>query len=73
MEVQSCTQSLLPLEITEPLLARRREAEKPFVNQVLISLAARAALVGWQRESPTGLEALRQVVAHRCITADTRG
>ncbi len=35
-------QSLLPLEIQDPLLARRREAERPFVQQVLSSLQPRA-------------------------------
>ena len=51
-------QSLSPLEIHDPLLARRREAERPFIRQVQRSLAVKCAvLIGWQSESPTGFDA----------------
>ncbi len=67
-------QSLLPLEITNPLLARRRDAEEPFVRQVVDTLATRTVLIGWELESPTGPEALRQVVGEPGKTTDgTRG
>lgn len=65
-------QSLLPLEIQDPLLARRREAERPFVDEVLNSLAARAVVIGWQSDSPTGIDALRQLVGKLGVTADTQ-
>jgi arsenite-transporting ATPase len=55
-------QSLLPLSVMDPLLQARRQNEIPFVRKVQESLAARVAILPWQEESPTGLEALRRLV-----------
>lgn len=65
-------QSLLPLAIDDPLLARRREAERPFVQRVQTTLAPRAILIGWQSESPTGIDALRQLTVHSNTSANAQ-
>ncbi len=65
-------QSLLPLEIHDPLLARRREAEGPFIHQVRSSLAMRTVLIGWQSASPTGFDALRHLTTPPGLSAHTR-
>ncbi len=54
-------QSLLPLEVTDPMLRCRRNQEWQFIDQVNSSLASRVALIPWQLEPPTGLAGLRRV------------
>ncbi len=55
-------QSLLPLELTDPVLLRRRQGEVAFIREVLESLSTRTAIAAWQTEPPTGVEGLRRIV-----------
>ncbi|MCO8122311.1 arsenical pump-driving ATPase [Stieleria sp. TO1_6] len=56
-------QSLLPLEISDPVLQRRRQRELPFIEEVASELASRLALVSWQSDPPTGQQALQQLIS----------
>jgi len=53
-------QSLLPLSVSDPTLRRRRLHELPFLDEVKSKLACRIALIPWQVDPPTGIEALRK-------------
>jgi arsenite-transporting ATPase len=54
-------QSLVPLDLTDPILRRRQHHEMQFIDEVKASLAIRVALIPWQIEPPTGLAGLRRV------------
>ncbi len=54
-------QSLVPLEVTDPTLRRRQQHELPFIDEVKSKLASRVAMVPWQVDPPTGVEALRRI------------
>jgi len=55
-------QSLIPLEVTDPTLHRRQRHELPFIDEVKSKLASRVAMVPWQVDPPTGVEALRKIM-----------
>ena len=57
---------LAPLDVHDPILSQRRQHEFPFIDEVQTSLAKRVALIPWQSEPPTGLEALRRIVDSNC-------
>ncbi len=57
---------LAPLDVHDPILCQRRQHEFPFIDEVRTSLAKRVALIPWQSEPPTGLEALRRIVDSNC-------
>ncbi len=54
-------QSLVPLEVTDPTLRRRQQHELLFIDEVRSKLANRVAMVPWQVDPPTGVEALRRI------------
>ena len=54
-------QSLVPLDVTDPILRRRQHHELQFIDEVETTLASRVALIPWQKEPPTGLAGLRRV------------
>jgi len=54
-------QSLVPLDLTDPILRRRQHHEMQFIDEVRASLAIRVALIPWQIEPPTGLAGLQSV------------
>jgi arsenite-transporting ATPase len=56
-------QSFVPLDVVDPLLQQRRNQEFQFIDNIQSSLASRATLIPWQCESPTGLTALRRMLA----------
>ena len=62
-------QSLVPLEVTDPTLQRRKHHELPFIDEVKASLASRVALIPWQIEPPTGLAGLRRIVSSKTALA----
>jgi arsenite-transporting ATPase len=43
-------QALTPLSVRDPLLARRRASEGPYIREVVQGLAQRVAMVPWQGE-----------------------
>ncbi len=49
--------SLAPLTVHDPVLRARREHERAFIQEVMAT-GARAAIVAWQAEAPTGPERL---------------
>ena len=55
-------QSLLPLELSDPVLAARRQTEYGYVQEVVHQHAGRTALVPWMAEEPVGAEALGRLV-----------
>jgi arsenite-transporting ATPase len=55
-------QSLLPLEVTDPVLLTRRDQETAYIREVTERLASRVALVPWRQESPIGRDALMALV-----------
>ena len=59
-------QSLVPVEVSDPLLRQRQRHELPFIDEVKSSLANRVALVPWQVEPPTGPEALQNLANTGC-------
>jgi len=54
-------QSLVPLEVTGTALRHRQQHELPFIDEVKSKLASRVAMVPWQVDPPTGVEALRKI------------
>ncbi|QDT00105.1 arsenical pump-driving ATPase [Adhaeretor mobilis] len=62
-------QSLLPLDISDPILRQRQHHELPFVEEVKSSLAKRVALIPWQTEPPIGLAGMRSVAEPTTIAA----
>lgn len=58
-------QSLAAAEVTDPVLARRAEAELPLIARVRDELAARVAVVAVLAEAPVGAERLRALVLGR--------
>lgn len=56
-------QSLLPLKITDPVLRRRRDHEREFVNEALTQHSRRVALIPLQPLPPVGAAALSQLTA----------
>ncbi len=61
-------QSLVPLDVTDPTLRRRRQHELPFIDEVQSTLARRVAMVPWQVEPPAGVEALRKLTQLETVT-----
>jgi len=55
-------QSLVPLDVSDPILRGRQQNELQFICEVKTSLACRVALIPWQSEPPIGLAGLRSVV-----------
>lgn len=55
-------QSLQPLSVRDPILARRRGLELPLIRQVETNLAERTALVPWQATPPRELDGLRALL-----------
>jgi arsenite-transporting ATPase len=53
-------QALSPLAVRDPVLAARRAAERPYLDEV-VSLARRVAVVPWVSEPPRGAEALGEL------------
>jgi arsenite-transporting ATPase len=58
-------QSLVPLNVSDPVLRRRQHHELQFIDEVKSSLANRLALVPWQVEPPTGLAGLRSLATSK--------
>ncbi|MDG2384577.1 MAG: arsenical pump-driving ATPase [Pirellulaceae bacterium] len=56
-------QSLVPLNVTDPVLMERQHHERHFIAMVQNKLADRIALVPWQEIPPIGLAGLRQIVS----------
>jgi arsenite/tail-anchored protein-transporting ATPase len=54
-------QSLTPISTRDPVLAARREAERPYLEEVA-SISPRTAVVAWAPEPPRGAEALAALV-----------
>ena len=57
-------QSLTPVATRDPVLAARRAAERPYLDEVA-SIAPRMAVVPWVAEPPRGAEALSALVGSR--------
>jgi arsenite/tail-anchored protein-transporting ATPase len=55
-------QSLLPIATHDPVLAARRQSERPYLDEVSNRLAARSALVPWLPEPPVGPSGLRGIL-----------
>jgi arsenite-transporting ATPase len=60
-------QSLAPVATRDPVLAARRRAERPYLEEVR-SIARRGAVVPWMPEAPRGTERLAQLA--RPATSD---
>jgi arsenite-transporting ATPase len=56
-------QSLAPLAVRDPVLRARQRQEAKYIREVEDGLAARVALVPWQKEPPVGAEGLRALLA----------
>ena len=56
-------QSLVPLNVTDPVLMERQHHERHFIAMVQNKLADRITLVPWQEIPPIGLAGLRQIVS----------
>lgn len=56
-------QSLLPLNVTDPVLLGRQSFEAKYIREVIEEHATRTALIPWQLEPPVGLAALKQLVS----------
>ncbi|MEQ9410204.1 MAG: arsenical pump-driving ATPase [Fuerstiella sp.] len=54
-------QSLVPLDVTDPVLRRRQQHELPFIDEIRSNLAERVALIPWQIDPPIGVEGLRRI------------
>ena len=61
-------QSLLPLVVHDPILVGRHLSERPFIDEVLSRHSKRAVVIPWQLQPPTGLNALRRLIAVEPIT-----
>lgn len=66
-------QSLMPLEVTDPVLRARQVQELGFIREVAEQQARKVALVPWQNEPPVGTERLRSLVGkkHESHAQDT--
>ena len=56
-------QSLLPLEVSDPVLRGRQGYEAKFIQEVLAEHATRTAVIPWQMEPPVGHAALKHLVS----------
>lgn len=56
-------QSLLPLEVRDPVLRGRQNYEAKFIQEVLTEHATRTAVIPWQREPPVGQAALKHLLS----------
>lgn len=56
-------QSLTPLDVTDPVLRSRQAHEREFIQEVIERHAARAVIIPWQPEPPTGRAGLSQLAA----------
>ena len=56
-------QSLLPLDVSDPVLRGRQQCEAKYIQEVIADHATRTALVPWQMEPPVGHSALMHLVA----------
>ncbi len=54
-------QVLSPLPLTDPMMKQRQSHEQKFLREVKEVQASRVAIIPWQIEPPTGLEALRRL------------
>jgi arsenite/tail-anchored protein-transporting ATPase len=54
-------QSLVPLDVTDPILRLRQQHELPFIEEVESKHASRVALIPWQLDPPAGVRALRKI------------
>jgi arsenite/tail-anchored protein-transporting ATPase len=61
-------QVLSPLPITDPLMKQRQSHEQPYLREVKDVQARRVAIIPWQLEPPTGLEALSRLTQHKVAT-----
>ncbi len=57
-------QSLTPVETRDPVLAARRAAERPFLDEVR-ALTTQVAVVGWAPEPPQGVDRLMALLGPR--------
>ena len=66
-------QVLSPLPITDPLLRQRQSQEQKYVREVKEEQAHRVAIIPWQIEPPTGLQALSRLAQdpHDIISSRT--
>ena len=55
-------QSLLPLNVTDPVLCGRQSHEAKFIREVIVEHAQRTAIILWQIEPPVGHRALKQLI-----------
>ena len=55
-------QSLAPIATRDPVLAARRAAESPYLDEVR-AIPNRVAVVPWTKEPPAGAEALTELAA----------
>ena len=62
-------QSFQPLTVTDPILKQRKQNEIPFIREVNETHAQRMVVLPWQKQSPTGINSLRQLAGHT-IPAD---
>lgn len=56
-------QSLTPLPVTDRLLLSRQIHERPYIQEVVGTHAARSYLIPWQTEPPVGYAALHQLTS----------
>ncbi len=56
-------QSLLSLEVSDPVLRGRQDCEAKYIREVLAEHATRTAVIPWQMEAPVGHAALKHLVA----------
>lgn len=54
-------QSLLPLDVKDPVLAKRKNCERPYITEVQEVHAQRTAIIPVQEKPPIGLESLREL------------
>ncbi|TWT68413.1 arsenical pump-driving ATPase [Crateriforma conspicua] len=54
-------QSIAPLETTDPALQRRQSHEQAYIDEVKTLSGGSAALVPWQLQPPTGVDALSKL------------
>jgi arsenite-transporting ATPase len=62
-------QVLSPLPLTDPLMKQRQSLEQKYLREVKEVHASRVAIVPWQLEPPTGLQALSQLTQSELTSA----
>jgi arsenite-transporting ATPase len=64
-------QALSPLPLQDPLLKQRQSHEQKYLREVQEVQASRVAIIAWQIEPPTGLQALSRLTHSELTASDS--